>query len=685
MGRAVSAKTSGTEPPTTVLVTAPGTEAKWESVATAWPEVTQEFCPVGPGFRRRLRLHLRAAGATVVIPRERALLATWRNLAALLTVLTQRSAGVVVLGRDGRTVSPGQAIGDAFDRLPLAARILAQPLLSLVIVLRSPRHLVRDLIVRFAGGADHDDPVVGHGRGKGSGGLVYWLSLVQSARRFGVFGLDHRQYFGVPLSVHSWPAALALLRYAGYRLFTLISIGLVVAALAAVGSTTAVAVLVPAIVLTSTYLSFNIYVGTWELLSWGLGLVGIVSSGVWPVGGGALGLAILAHPGAGALLAPVFVVYAVARHGVIDAALGVTMAAVCSAWFVVPYLRTRTRLLRLQWTKEAARQVSVWSLGTVYQLAGALVGPLIVLVQPRVPVTDLLLFLVYPCVVFYVNTAIAWYFSQYTITNLMLVSFACYCALHPSVALMVWLVLFVNTSPAALFPGCDRTRNFDLTPVRLGRGRKAILELFSNVHGKIGFETSGIGNDPYRYEIAALTYVLAATETELLNGGYAELGDPDVFKSVTRRLNGAVPRAEFEEACRCGFVSTIAVFSDGFRAQCRSRGYPVVGELSGLQLSPYPAQGEPVTVTLFAVRDAGHQDNLWSVVGRNLIRAHAGVRLPLTPFVGWGIEEPAEGGRLIDCTPGMAAEAPGADAVLLRYRYRNYFRRQPLIRPEPAS
>lgn len=616
-----------------------------------------------------------------MIPRERALLTTWRNLAAVLTVLTQRSAEVVVLGRDGRTVSPGQAIGDVFDRLPLAARVLAQPLLSLAIVLRSPQHLMRHLIAQFANGADHDDPVVGHGRGKGSGGLVYWLSLVESSRRFGVFGLDHRQYFGVPLSVHSWPAALALLRYAGYRLFTLISIGIIVAALAAAGGTTAAAILVPAIVLTSTYLSFNIYVGTWELLSWGLGLVAVVSGGVWPVGGGSLGLAILAHPGAGALLAPVFAVYAIARHGVVDGALGVTMAVVCSVWFVVPYLRSHTRLLRLQWTKEAARQVNVWSLSTVYQLAGALVGPLIVLLQPRIPVTDLLLFLVYPCVVFYVNTAIVWYFSQYTITNLMLVSFACYCALHPSLALMLWLVLFVNTSPAALFPGCDRTRSFDLTPVRLGRGRQAILDLFSNVPGKIGFETNGIGNDPYRYEIAALTYVLSATETELLNGGYAELGDPDVFTAVTRRLNGVVPRSEFEEACQCGFISTIAVFSDGFRAQCHSRGYPVVGELSGLRLSASPASTEPVTITLFALRNAGHQDDPWSVVGRNLIKVNMGVRLPLTPFVGWGIEEPADGGRLIDCKPGMAADDPTAHAVLLRYRYRNYFRRQRLSRP----
>lgn len=153
---------------------------------------------------------------------------------------------------------------------------------------------------------------------------------------------------------------------------------------------------------------------------------------------------------------------------------------------------------------------------------------------------------------------------------------------------------------------------------------------------------------------------------------------------MTRRLNGAVPRAEFEEACRCGFVSTIAVFSDAFRAQCRGRGYRVLSELSGLQLLPSPSRSELVTVTLFAVPDAGQQDNLWSVGGRDFIRARTGVRLPLTPFVGWGIEEAADGGRLIDCTPGRAAEAPSADAVLLRYRYRNYFRRQPLIRPEPA-
>src|SRR5262245_215018 len=137
------------------------------------------------GGAARLRRALKEAGsaeyAHSVLPFRYRFLASPRYWLQLFVLVFGARGTIRLAGVDGRLMSFGDAAREvARNTLPL------QPLLTVVVLLRSPIALLREVFAKFLlSREDPAEPDVGFGAGKGVGGLVYWLNLTRKARRYG--------------------------------------------------------------------------------------------------------------------------------------------------------------------------------------------------------------------------------------------------------------------------------------------------------------------------------------------------------------------------------------------------------------------------------------------------------------------------------------------------------------------
>lgn len=561
--------------------------------------------------------------------------------------------------------------------------LFIQPLLALVIIARSPLYCIRQVGRNFALARDGRDPIVGSGRGKGAGGLVYWYTLTLKARRFGLLGLAHDSYMGMPLSIHSWPLAIVLLQQLRFRAYALVSAGLLAAALvwsAIVNAQTWALLLVP-LLLSSTWFVFNVYVGTWEVLAWGLGGAALAAQLVGhPVYAGVLlALVVLAHPGVAALVGVSIAAYGITSSDwFYSTAVPLILGLIGSAWFVIPYLRCRRKMGRGKVINFETHPLGVrWPPYAVYQLAGYSLFVAAMVSTADLAVGEFLL-LALPLFVLIIDRQLYWYFSQYTLMNYMLVVGALILCSGLTLLPAVVFVFMINSSPVVLFSAdLHSARNFDLTPVRL-HGADEVRELFGGTSdGRIAFESQGMLNK-FRSEIAALTFMLAEDEVDLLNTSYAELGDPVIYSQLVAAIDMRSEESALEVACRRAGVRYFAALTQESADAARARRYRERGRVSGLRLSPYPT-GEETTVVLFELP--------WDVcitspsapckVGRNevVLNAVSGVRyvVALTALPGWRAFQNERPIQLMDAEPGISL-TPSADGqVELRYRYRYYF------------
>src|SRR5215212_4868848 len=104
---------------------------------------------------------------------------------------------------------------------------IAQPVLSVLIIVRLPYYIVREVVqVLIVTKEQRDDEIIGFGSDKGVSGAIYWLYLANKSARYGLFGLAHDSYAGIPLGLHGWPLATFLLQKLGFRRFVYASAGL---------------------------------------------------------------------------------------------------------------------------------------------------------------------------------------------------------------------------------------------------------------------------------------------------------------------------------------------------------------------------------------------------------------------------------------------------------------------------
>lgn len=602
--------------------------------------------------------------------------AYWRLLSAFLV-----GAGVrgQLVASDGEFLAPAALL----RFMPFLA-----PLYSLVIIVASPLYLFRQLLPNVLLVREtKDDPITGFGGDRSVNGLIYWLTLAIKARRYGVLGLAADVNFGFPLGVHSWPVSVWLLRQAGYRRFVALSVVLLVSGFLYVGLSSGhihALVIVP-LLLISTYAIFNLFVGTWEMLAWGLAVVAMAAfdtpGPIAPIVTGAAGaLLVAAHPGVALLTAATLGIEALGNSTqLIRGALAAIVAFLGSLWFTLPHWRARAKLGRGTIINRYYKDQLRWIPSSVYQAFVYVV--FLVIAAGHAPNLPDLLVLLLPLMLLYVNVRMRWIFSQYTLTNFMAVLGALFLLRNPGWGLGAAFLVMIFTPPMLLFGGArEAVAGFDVTPLRLGDTRRRVVELLGNLEGgRLAFESGGLGDDA-AYKVATLAYALSDQPVHLLNGGVTEVGDVAVYERLIAVLEEDISPAELDRVRLEGGVRYLVAFTPGFARSLEAAGWLRKGEASGLALSPNLRQ-EASTIALYEAPAgtsllAPPED---AAVTANTVawhaRAGARYRVALTAHLGWRATLDGEGIEIGDDNPGIAVLAGKEGDIRLRYRHRHYFMR----------
>jgi hypothetical protein len=616
-------------------------------------------------------LALRPDLRVVVAIRQRRLLrpAAWVLLRAL-----RRSAGRSIrVYSANRLESPVAAVvGGALRLCP--------PLLSALIVLRLPIYAYAQVWRQLVRGGDAG--VVGHGAGRGTGGLVFWLDYARRANRCGERGLADDEYFGVPLSVHCWPLALTVIRRLGFRSLLGGTGLLVLGGTALVPSPLAAqwALLLAAATLLSTWAMLSVYSGTWEPLAWGFAFVAMAAAlrGEPVAAGVALGLTALTHPGVAAIAAIAATLSALEELGIAGLVLMGGLALVTCSPFAVAYLRSGRFLRRGENLKHFELR---WSPASAYQLMGWLAFMAVALATEHGHTVGQAILLAVPALVLYTNSKLYWLFSQYTVVSFMLVVGLQELLLRPGWPSVITFALVSNPVPRYLgIATPDFLRGFDLTPIRLTDVRERLGSSLWPANGGItGFEAGGVPSEE-SYAAAALGYLLAEDGQAVFNSGYAEIGSSLLHNACTRFLARGTNHERFRQATIDAGVTTFVVFTPAFARQVHDWGARLRVVVPGVSLSPH-FDAPP---TDLHVLDLPWSSSRWSRLpvrerepNRIVIEARAGERhvLPLTAFSGWRARQAGEELPIESDPLGLAITAPAAGEIELRYRYRHYFRR----------
>ncbi len=559
------------------------------------------------------------------------------------------------------------------------------PLLSIAQVLRLPFYAVREVVpALLTSDRGEGGPVVGYGSDRGVGGQAYWLIFPPKVRRFGLFGLANDTYMGMPLGLHSWPLSIVALSALGYRLLFLVSTAMIAGGawwIFAQFGHASWAWLIPVTLLSNYYL-FNLTSGTWEVLAWGVAMLMFASLlAVMPVLAGVLAAALLlCHPGVTMLAA--VTTLALMLTGVRPVTEYLTMggvAAVLGAWWLIPYRAASTKLGRKHILGALWQLPMKWSRPSSYQFGAFAIFSLIATMSGRA-VDGLVL--VVPLAVLYVNTRISWIFSQYTVTNLMLVLGLIVLARSPSLPSAIAFGFVVFTPPTIMWARFGRLLGLDVEPIRVGDTKAKLGELVASVNGRLAHELGRDRNHPGWSSIAALSCFLADSGIDLFTAAYTEIGDYEIYRRTIPWFNVDASRAEFQRACHTAGVSHFMALTPSFRDRLLEWGCEMLGETGPLALSDVP-DGERPTLTLFRlpwpaslveppVSDFEVEPNRMRFTGR----AGASYTLRFSAFHGWRATECGRPLRVSDATPGMRLDVSLDGPVELRYSLANYLRHE---------
>ena len=591
--------------------------------------------------------------------------------------------------RRTRVLTMGSPLGQL---LPLSSAIAANPLwpwllgpvISALLILGRPAYIARQAaqVLRFRR-LSADDEVIAFGAGKTLGGLMYWRTIVNQARTFGLFGFAHNTFLGTPVSVHSFPLAIAALRWLGYRGLFLLGAGLISAGLVqvfALNGHPGLAWLIP-LILVSSYFIQHVSISTWEPLAWGFGTfaTAFAVSGSPLLAGLFLAATIASHAGVGFLVAA----SAAALFAVVHTDLGSLLILgavtfVASAWYILPFLAARNKLGRGEYLG-AALPAKRWKIERIYQAANYLAFLVLALWQglplPLVAVGAV------PVLVLILNEY-RWVFSPYTISTWFLILWPCLLASAPTqfVALYVGYFLIVYTSPGLMYHGFGRMFGDDLTPVTLGHRRQDVLRLFRNcADGRIAFEESD--DSDLWYTRAGVSYILSTQPLDLVNTNYAETGPSEVARLCAAAFRSTSTQAALEATCAALGVSYIVSLSAEYRAVLERGGYVRCGELdTDLGGGVNPSRKK---LTLFRVRSAGPPvvPSVGVRIGINEIEIEAtrGATYDLiyNCYPGWTATQGGKALHIEDLQPGIRIRSVSDDVISLRYRYRASFFRNP--------
>jgi len=560
---------------------------------------------------------------------------------------------------------------------------ILQPFISIIIIVRLPYYVVREVFGNYMMTKEKKgDEFVGFGKGKAANNIIYWLAITKKAKKYGLFGLAHDNYMGLPIGLHNWPFAVLTLGSLGFRNYVYLSALLLGIGFGWIGIAAGHPTLLwfmPLIFL-STFFLYNVNVGNWEILAWGLSALSMAGYFIhWPLMSAIfLALVLLTHPGV-ALITCVFLTAfsLLDQRPVMDLAVFYLLSAIFVIWWLIPYREASSKLGRNHIINKFWDNQMNWSLPSLYQAFIFFLFLCAAIMTGKNKALAVLLIL--PLVFLYYNTKVKWIFSGYTITNFMLFSGAIYLALQPSLiaGFMYLLVIYTSNAMLWLYPGVSLW-GFDLTPLTYGETGPKVLRAFNSLPaGRIAVEMSKKHSHTWDV-MPSLGYILADSNIEFFNGGYTENGDHHIFEKYCQYFNIEATSSQFESACQEAGIQYFVTCSPGFTQELRQRGHPVVTTLDNLYFSRTPNEA-PVSLTIFKLPwEATLIEPKTEIIASvNSIRftAKQGIKywIKYSSFKGWHAWQGNDRIDIEDANPGILIKALRDGEVALKYSLANYW------------
>jgi hypothetical protein len=581
-----------------------------------------------------------------------------------------------------------QKNGMLFSRWSMMTESVLLPLAPFFVLFNLLKYFYQQIIHNFIlTPEDKKDEFVGFGKGRKIGGIIYWLIFSHKIKRFGLFGLVHDNYWGMPLGIHSWPVSIFALQKLGFRRLTYLSFLLLTTGIIWLGLLTGqswLLLLIP-ILLFSNYIVFNIFVGTWELFSWSWGMLAFCAfqAQLPELAGVFFALTLLSHPGVSSLVGLIIGVFAIIFYGPFFSLLflvrmGLT-ALLLSIWWIIPYYRSRQFLGRTNNQNNHWQKSRPWSVSAACQLLFFLIFALVAMFAAGKPILSLLL-LIPPFIVYY-NIKINWIYSQYTTMNFFFMIGLIFLMNYPTPVGWFLFIYILFTSVKLIWGiGMDPYKGYDLKPLTLGSRKNQIVEAFASVKGRVGFEMElSMETGGWRYS-PAIGYMLAATDHDLVNVAYSQIGDSRIIEKYCQYFNHTSSIETFHKACEdCG-VNYMTALSDEFRKYLEEVGAEKVSEVNDQYLTDSP-EDMPVKIAIYKLpweaRLISEPVTLTIEPNRMRFDALAGItyQLKYSAFPGWRAFQNGKRIQIRDANPGIEVTAGGDGEIELRYSLQNNWTR----------
>lgn len=564
-----------------------------------------------------------------------------------------------------------------------------------IIVLSTPVFFVKEILPNFIlQKEDKNDPNIGWGLFKKmSSSMAFW-GRAKMAEKYGVFGINYKDYMGIPISLHRSPLDIFFLIKLGFKRYVYLSIVLITISCFQISLYTGnyFVLLVLPFIFCSTYFIKSIVVSHLEFLAWGFFSLAIafyisnqiILSGVF------LALCILTHISIGILGS--FCIFTFSLFEMVF-----TQSIIPTLWnflvcslitgllsiiFLGPFLMNRHKLSRTELLNTMYGWKPIFIMKYIYQ--GIIYGLFVVSLFLCLPVSPFHFVTIIPLLMLYYNSKIQWIFSEYTIELAMLFIGLLIILMYPHPLTIVVYLFLIYTSPKFLVGPYYRVTEFKIpiTPITLGHTREKIINLFKAlpVDSRVALESGNRIKNAYAFEYnCLLSYVLVNESIELVNGYGPEMVESSIYFNIDQYLHENATQEQVRSALVNSGAHYIAVYSENFKNLLESWGYNLINIVDCRELELNDLINGPSIYLLNAPYTADiiapHANLIFSP---NQIQFYANAAktryfIKYNYYSGWRAYQNGKQIMIEDAKPGMFIQSDDASWIELRYRYINYW------------
>lgn len=524
------------------------------------------------------------------------------------------------------------------------------------------------------------------------GAHYFYSGKAKMAKKFGLFGIDHEDFLGTPVTLHRSPLEIFLLQKLGFTKFILFSLSIIAIPLAIIAKDNSVAmlILIP-LILFCTFFVKSIILGHTEFLGWGLLLTSIYLylSGNIVLSAVFFGLTLLSHINI-AIIGFITIVSIATTNIIITQEFwqifsnmliyGVIVLCI-TGFFIIPFIRTLNKLSR----DKILNNNTGWNKRlNPFALAKALLYlPLMLYCLLAFKFDSVSILIIIPFIILVFNTRIKWIFSEYTLELSNVLFPAVFIFYHPNAINILLFLYFIYSTPMIISPlfSSSKISSYELKEIKYDTFKKKLLTKLKKLpaHSRIALEdyprNSRTKTD---YFNSFLSYIFIETDLELLNGFGVEFVEYDIYSKYIQFINAHSDIKKLKSIFSETGCKYVIAYDDAFRKKLTKCGFKEIFSIDTDSISEHKAISIR-TVTLFKNNEETEliEPKTTLNIRPNHIeidaKANMEYLLKYSYFPGWRATQNNNKLIIKDAHPGMIIKSKENKKIIIEYKYRNYW------------